>query len=244
MAVNARWRTQPFTGDVNSILIEDEEHTIEFIAEINSYGFYANEGVVLDAGDPVSLVEDTTAQTAFIEQPRTIAPNAGQFRVDYDDTDYYNTGFVQCNAADNGQAVLFTYRGTGTIVHPTFRTNTDFNVPGNLYIEGNVSVNVASLLVPYTSGALVVSFSDKTRPVLYISTPISPANITITDIDDASSVILKFTAAAGGIYDLDSTAMPIHWPNGISPEFISGYTYIINLINVNGVVSASLVGWP
>lgn len=138
MSVNARWRQNPFTDDMNDILIEDEEHTIEYITELNIYGFYANEGV---AAEPVILVQDNTAQTTFTEQPRTIAPNAGQFRVDYDAEDYYNTGLVQCNAADNGKAVLFTYRGTGTLVHPSFRRYTQYNFAGQVDFGDEVEVS-------------------------------------------------------------------------------------------------------
>lgn len=157
MSVNARWRENPFTGDMNDILIEDEEHTIEYITELNIYGFYANEGVVLDPAEPVILVQDNTAQTTFTEQPRTIAPNAGQFRVDYDAEDYYNTGLVQCNAADNGKAVLFTYRGTGTIVHPSFRLQTQFNLPGNLSVEGTTTLDGDVTLAALTGSTISAS---------------------------------------------------------------------------------------
>lgn len=164
MAINSRWRQDPFDGTLNSILIEYEQHTIEYITELNKYGFYANEGVVLDAGAPVSLVQDNTAQTAFIEQPRTIAPNAGQFRVDYDDTDYYNTGFVQCNSTDNGKAVLFTYRGTGTIVHPNFRLNTNFNLPGNAIAEGTLEV-VGNVSLASATGSTITANNKKVEDV-------------------------------------------------------------------------------
>lgn len=147
MGVNNRWRTNPFTGVVNSLLIEDEQHTIEYHAEVNAYGFYANEGVELDAGNPPALAEDTTAATAFTEIPKTTAPNAGQFRVDYDADGYYNTGFINCNSSDNGKAVLFTYYGTGTILHPTFRLQTDFNFPGNFVVEGALEVQSSTTFV-------------------------------------------------------------------------------------------------
>lgn len=149
MGLNNRWRTNPFTGVVNSILITEEEHEIEFHPEVNAYGFYANEGIELDPGVPVILVEDNTAQTAFTEIPKTIAPNAGQYRVDYDAEGYFNTGFVNCNPGDVGKNILFTYYGTGTIVHPTFRLQTQFNLPGNLNVEGTSNfegdVTLASL---------------------------------------------------------------------------------------------------
>lgn len=141
MATNKRWRRNPFDANtVNSVLITEEAHIIEYHEEPNAYGFYANEGILLDANDPVVLVQDNTAQTAFTEIPRTIAPSSGQFRVDYDEDGYYNTGFVQCNSSDNGKAVLFTYYGTGTILHPTFRLQTDFNYPGNINTEGTLGV--------------------------------------------------------------------------------------------------------
>lgn len=216
MSINARWRIQPFTGDVNSILIEDEEHTIEFIAEINSYGFYANEGVVLDAGDPVILVQDNTAQTGFIEQPRTIAPNAGQFRVDYDDEDFYNTGFVQCNATDNGKAVLFTYRGTGTIVHPSFRLQTQFNLPGNLSVEGTTD------LTGTTTAHGNVVLAEAT------GSTISASNKTINDVSNpvlATDVVNRQTAisllsANSGFKILTSAS-----GNWVCPENVTSVLY-------------------
>ena len=102
LSQNSRWRRNPFDANtVNSVLITEEEHIIEFHEEPNAYGFYANEGILFDANDPVVLVQDNTAQTAFTEIPRTIAPSSGQYRVDYDEDGYYNTGFVQCNSSDN-----------------------------------------------------------------------------------------------------------------------------------------------
>ena len=142
LSQNSRWRRNPFDANtVNSVLITEEEHIIEFHEEPNAYGFYANEGILFDANDPVVLVQDNTAQTAFTEIPRTIAPSSGQYRVDYDEDGYYNTGFVQCNSSDNGKTVLFTYRGTGTLVHPTFRTLTDYNYAGNVNVEGNGQID-------------------------------------------------------------------------------------------------------
>lgn len=170
--VNARWRTNPFTGVVNSLLITEEEHTIEFHPEVNAYGFYADEGIELDPGIPVILVEDNTAQTAFTEIPKTIAPNAGQYRVDYDAEGYFNTGFVNCNSGDVGKNILFTYYGTGTIVHPTFRLQTDFNLPGNLNVEGTSNfegdVTLASL-----TGATISASNKKVEDV---ATPTASAD--------------------------------------------------------------------
>jgi hypothetical protein len=157
LGLNNRWRRNPFNANVvNSVAIVEEEHTIEFHEEPSAYGFYANEGILLDTNDPVVLVQDNTAQTAFTEIPRTIAPSSGQFRVDYDADGYYNTGFVQCNAADTGKAVLFTYRGTGTLVHPTFRLQTDFNYAGNINVEGELSVQGNVSLAEDTGATLTV----------------------------------------------------------------------------------------
>lgn len=158
MALNKRWRRNPFDANtVNSVLITEEEHIIEFHEEPNAYGFYANEGILFDANDPVVLVQDNTAQTAFTEIPRTIAPSSGQYRVDYDEDGYYNTGFVQCNSSDNGKTVLFTYRGTGTLVHPTFRTLTDYNYAGNVNVEGNATIAGSVVLADDTGGTISVS---------------------------------------------------------------------------------------
>ena len=170
MALNKRWRRNPFDANtVNSVLITEEEHIIEFHEEPNAYGFYANEGILLDANDPVVLVQDNTAQTAFTEIPRTIAPSSGQFRVDYDEDGYYNTGFVQCNSSDNGKTVLFTYRGTGTLVHPTFRPLTEFNYPGTIHTDGGLSVDGSVILADATGATISVSnkrINDLATPFL------------------------------------------------------------------------------
>ena len=165
MALNKRWRRNPFDANtVNSVLITEEEHTIEFHEEPNAYGFYANEGVLLDANDPVVLVQDNTAQTAFTEIPRTIAPSSGQFRVDYDEDGYYNTGFVQCNSSDNGKVVLFTYRGTGTLVHPTFRVLTDYNYAGSVNVEGNATI-AGNIVLADSTGSTISASGKKIEDV-------------------------------------------------------------------------------
>lgn len=201
MAVNARWRRNPFTGDVNSILITEESHTIEYFTEQNAYGFFADEGIVLDTGDPVVLVQDNTAQTAFTEIPKTIAPNAGQFRVDYDETGHYNTGFVNCNSGDVGKVVLFTYRGTGTIVHPTFRLQTDFNLPGNLSVEGTTDLTGettihGSVILADATGS-TISASNKT--INDVSNP-----VVATDAVNRQTAISLLSANTG--YELLTTS--------------------------------------
>jgi len=143
MAVNARWRYDEFEDTFYPLSIVDEEHTIEFISEIAKYGFFADESVYFESPSSVSVIEDTTGGATFTEVSRLSNPGTEQFRVSYDAESYFNTGFIECNAADNGKNILLSYKGLGTIAHPTFRLNRDFNLPGNLIIEGNLSMNAS-----------------------------------------------------------------------------------------------------
>lgn len=143
MAVNKRWRYNPFTGVFNYVHISDEDHIIEYHAEPNAYGFYCDEGVRLDSPtSTMEVVTDETSPETFTEVPKTVAPNAGEFRVDYDANGYFNTGFVNCNASDNGKAILVSYYATGTIDHPTYRSAKEFNFAGSVNTEQDMNVEV------------------------------------------------------------------------------------------------------
>jgi hypothetical protein len=74
MAVNARWRLNPFSGTMNAVLIVDEPHTVEFITEINAYGFYANEGVRFENPSTVIITDDDSAAATYTEVSRLTAP--------------------------------------------------------------------------------------------------------------------------------------------------------------------------
>ena len=125
-SVNARWRFDEFGDSFLPKAFTDEVHTIELIVEIAKYGFFSNESLELNSPTTVSVVEDDSAAFVFTEISPLLAPSSGEFRVSYDALGFQNTGFIECNAADEGREVLLAGDGLGTINHPNFRLNRDF----------------------------------------------------------------------------------------------------------------------
>jgi hypothetical protein len=134
------WRFNPFSEVMNSVLIEEEEHTIEYHADWNGYGIQLNEGPQLDNPSSVVIVEDVSGGATFTEVPRTQTPTAGQYRVDYAASTYYGTGRVQFNAADNGKKVVVTYYGTGWTVKNNYRQS-QLTVPTNMEVEEDATIH-------------------------------------------------------------------------------------------------------
>jgi cytoskeletal protein CcmA (bactofilin family) len=134
------WRFNPFSGTMNSVSITDEEHTIEYHDDWCAYGIQLNEAPELENPSSVSIVEDVTGQPAFSEVPRTQAPSAGEFSVDYDALTYYGTGRIEFNAADVGKAVLVSYKGTGWTVKNNYRQS-QLTVTTNMEVEESVTVH-------------------------------------------------------------------------------------------------------
>jgi len=144
-SVNARWRFDEFDDVFLPLLASDEEHTIEFISEIGKHGFFANESIELRNPSTVSVIEDDTAAFVFTEVSKLTAPSTGEYRVSFDAEGFFNTGFIECNAADVGREVLLGYHGLGTINHPNFRLNRNFFLPGDVIVEASLTVDTTSL---------------------------------------------------------------------------------------------------
>lgn len=136
----SNWRFNPFDETMNSVLIEDEAHTIEYHADWNGYGIQLDEAPQLDNPSTVVIVEDVTGGATFTEVPRTQTPDAGQYRVDYAASTYYGTGRIQFNAADNGKQVLVTYYGTGWTVKNNYRQS-QLTVPTNMEVEEDATIH-------------------------------------------------------------------------------------------------------
>ncbi|MBN1497637.1 MAG: hypothetical protein JXA07_12750 [Spirochaetes bacterium] len=134
------WRFNPFSEVMNSVLVEEEEHTIEYHADWNGYGIQLNEGPQLDNPSTVVIVEDVTGGATFTEVPRTQAPAAGQYRVDYAAATYYGTGRIQFNAADVGKKIRVTYYGTGWTVKSNYRQS-QLTVPTNMEVEEDATIH-------------------------------------------------------------------------------------------------------
>jgi cytoskeletal protein CcmA (bactofilin family) len=142
------WRFNPFTGTMNAATITDEPHTVEYHADWNAYGIQLDEAPQLDNPSSVSIVEDVSGGDTFSEVPRTQAPEALQYRVDYDALTYYGTGRIEFNAADVGKTVLVSYKGTGwtlknrysagqTVIPANLEVTEDASIDGDLTLTGD-----------------------------------------------------------------------------------------------------------
>jgi len=141
-SVNARWRFDEFDDTFLPLVVTAEEHTIEFIVEIAKYGFFTNESVrLVTPTSTVSVIEDDSAAFVFVEVSKLTAPDSGEFRVSFDALGFQNTGFFECNAADEGREVLVGYEGLGTINHPNFRLNRNIFLPGDVIVEGTLIID-------------------------------------------------------------------------------------------------------
>lgn len=158
MALFKNWRFNPFTQITNDVSIIDEDATVAFLDEINIFGIRLNESPKLNGIPSVAIVTDDTAATAFTEVPRTQAPSSGEFRVDYDADTFFATGIVEFNSADDGQAVLVTYRGTGSVVKDKFLTSQLTTLTSNVGIEGDLEL-AQDLFFTGTGNAKINEFS-------------------------------------------------------------------------------------
>lgn len=142
------WRFNPFTGVMNAATITDEPHTVEYHADWNAYGIQLDEAPQLDNPSSVSIMEDVSGGDTFSEVPRTQAPEALQYRVDYDALTYYGTGRIEFNAADVGKTVLVSYKGTGwtlknrysvgqTVIPANLEVTEDASIDGDLTLTGD-----------------------------------------------------------------------------------------------------------
>lgn len=139
MADFFNWRFNPFT-EVSNDVENTEIHTIEYFSEPNLYGIRTNEGIKLDSPSTVSIVENVTGGLTFTEVSRSQNPSSGQFRVDYDAANYYNTGLIEFNSADNWTEVEITYQGTGTLVKDNYTLSQASVIPNSLGVEGDLEV--------------------------------------------------------------------------------------------------------
>lgn len=109
------WRFNPFTETSYPKTISGEACYPYYFEEFNAYGFITEETpkkespstfVLYRSGNPV----------AFQEVAQSTTPGVGQYRVDYDSTLQYATGFVELNQSDCSGVFLASYRGLGATV--------------------------------------------------------------------------------------------------------------------------------
>jgi hypothetical protein len=137
MTVFYNWRFQPFTEISYPVELE-EEHTIEWHEEWNSYGIELHESPYLESPSNIDIIEDVTGGITFTEVPRATNPNSGQYRVDYDAETYFGTGRIEFNAADNGKEILVDYKGMGTVVKNRYYLEQYSIISTNLSVSGNI----------------------------------------------------------------------------------------------------------
>lgn len=111
------WRYNPFTKVFNPTSLT-EYHVVEFMDDANMYGFQLYEAPqrVATLGLSMTVVQYITGGATWTEVSRNTAPNAGQYRVDYDADTFFGTGRINFNAADVGKVFSVSYQGLGTIV--------------------------------------------------------------------------------------------------------------------------------
>lgn len=106
------WLRAAFSGidEQCAKYIDSEPHTIQYHESINAYGFYTNESVKLDITEGPAI---RIGSRWLIEIPRSLRPRHGEFRVDYFDEGYYDTGFIECHKDEYGNQCLLSYIGLG-----------------------------------------------------------------------------------------------------------------------------------
>ena len=140
------WRFNPFTNVKNPIALT-EEHTVQYFPEANLYGIQAHEGIVLENPSTVSLAfketnsEGETTEVPLQEVPKSQAPSAGQFRVDYDAETFFGTSLIELNSSDLDKQVILRYKGTGAIVKNEYIFNQLSRIPTSLAVSGKTTLD-------------------------------------------------------------------------------------------------------
>ena len=186
------WRFNPFTGVTSSVLVENEEQTIEYHSDWNGNGIQLDEAPVFETPSSVVIIENVTGGATFTEVPRTQAPSSGEYRVDYDADGYYGTGRVEFNAADVGKDVLVTYYGNGYVVKNQYQSEQNltvpmnFNVTGDSVLAGDLDVTGDSVLagkLNVTGDSLLAGKLNVDGDAAFSKIPTLPASSPLTDND-------------------------------------------------------------
>lgn len=142
MATSANWRLDPFTNEYLYKGITDEVRTVGFDFELARYGFRLDEAPrIFASGDSLTVVENVTGGATWTEISSSIAPSAGDYRLDKT----FDTGFVEFNSADNGKSFLVTYSGKGSITNfnnlqNAIETFSPLEMEGDLSTVGDASI--------------------------------------------------------------------------------------------------------
>ena len=150
--LDSPYRRDPFTGDFVPRWNEGDEMHQATLQESNGrYGFFLFEAPQLRS--PSSFVcavladEYDTTGTPLRENARLDAPDADEFRVDYDADTYFGTGFVEVHASRVNQYFMTGYHGLGTpprwLTHlrAALSVAEDFAVAGDLAVGQTLTVD-------------------------------------------------------------------------------------------------------
>lgn len=150
--LNSPYRRDPFTADFVPRWNEGDEMHQAILQESNGrYGFFTYEAPQLRI--PSSFVcavladEYDLTGTPLRENARLDAPDADEFRVDYDADTFIGTGFVEVHASRVGQYFMVGYHGLGTpprwLTHlrATLSVSEDFAVAGDLEVGQTLTVD-------------------------------------------------------------------------------------------------------
>lgn len=153
--LNSPYRRDPFTGDFLPRWNDGDEIHVAALQESNGrFGFFTFEAPQLRS--PSSFVcavladEYDETGTPLRENARLDAPDADEFRVDYDADTYIGTGFVEVHSSRVGQFFKVGYHGLGTpprwLTHlrATLSLSGAFSVAGDLTVRQTMTVEGAA----------------------------------------------------------------------------------------------------
>ena len=143
--LNSPYRRDPFTGDFYPKWNEADEVHVAALQESNGLvGFFLFEAPQLrQPSDFICAVLDDEYDetgTPLAENARLDAPDADEFRVDYDAESYLGTGFVEVNASRVGQFFRVGYWGLGTPPRWETHLRAALTVSENFAVAGDLEV--------------------------------------------------------------------------------------------------------
>lgn len=143
--LNSPYRRDPFTGDFLPRWNDGDEIHVAALQESNGrFGFFTFEAPQLRS--PSSFVcavladEYDETGTPLRENARLDAPDADEFRVDYDADTYIGTGFVEVHSSRVGQFFKVGYHGLGTPPRWLTHLRATLAISGAFSVAGNLTV--------------------------------------------------------------------------------------------------------
>lgn len=110
------WNRSPWDGEYNPVTITDEPYTVGYDTALAQYGIRLNSAPLRTESSGNMTIKRVSDSSELTEVSRTIAPSAGEYRVDYEADTYLGTGWIQMNASDNGLQVLASYQASGDVI--------------------------------------------------------------------------------------------------------------------------------